>query len=334
MRVAILTANHIDKLRDVGDIHAHALHKHLTDSGHETDIIYLYSNLKSTNAVPIYKAIFKSYDFIYASSPKRLYAILCLFFSLVKFKNLNLSVFDSTLEPITSSSTAKMIFKFLYKNSLIRFISASKYQQKYIKKSLGINTPILYPCLLTFGYNKRSKTSTKTILFAGSTNNKKRGLDTILKAVSILRKKYPHIKIRILNKFKSSERWAEITPLLIRKYKLHNNVEQIGYVKHMANEYKKASVYVLPFNTTKYIPPLPFTMLEAMSFSVPVISSKIEAFREILPLENTIAPGDYKTLSTKISFILSKNMSVSLPKQFFPKETAKRFVELIGLKQK
>jgi len=97
----------------------------------------------------------------------------------------------------------------------------------------------------------------------------------------------------------------------------------------MPNEYKKSWVYVLPFRETLYIPPLPFTMIEAMSYSVPVVSTAMPQFKELLPKKYLIGPEDYKTLASKIDQIFSEKQSVSLPMNYFPEEIANEFIELV-----
>ncbi|RJQ27600.1 glycosyltransferase [Candidatus Parcubacteria bacterium] len=332
MNVAVLTKNNSNKLRDVGDINAKALYNNLKNLGVDAYLVYFKSDKKdSSRETSIWKALLQSYDIIYASSPKRVDSIFCILFALFHFRPLYISIFDSTLSPITKNYLSKTVFRLLYRTGIIKLFAVSKYQQKVLTESLNITPPILFPCLLSFGYNKSyRKTTPPTITFAGSTNNQKRGIDTLLLALNLLVKKHPDIRIRILNKFTKNERWSETAPQLIKKLKLEKFIKNVGYVKSMSNEYKKSWAYVLPFNETLYIPPLPFTMIEAMSFSVPVISSDIQAFRELLPSNHLIPPGDHHLLANKINEIISHKAKTSIPQQYYPENVSKEFLKLTG----
>lgn len=333
-KIAIIVKNYSSKIRDVGDINGLALYKNLNKLGVSVDLVYLNGESDDSESIISHKtALFRRYDVIYASSPKRYYALMCIFFSILHSKPLYISIFDSTLEPFTASTARRVFFKYIYQLGLVSLISSSRFQRKYIKKNLNIKTPLIYPCLLTFGYNNLIKKSGKVLLFAGSTNNQKRGIDTIIRALHIVKKKYPSVKLRILNKFSKDERWSEITENLISEYKLDRSIDQIGYVNDMAQEYIKARVYILPFNTTKYIPPLPFTMIEAMSFGVPVISSDIAELHELLKKDQLINPGDHEDLSKKVIDIFETKRAVQIDDSFFPERVARRFLKVVRIKE-
>lgn len=329
-KIAIIVRNNSDKLRDIGDINGKALQNQLINLGVSVKLVYLNSDKADTNnEISYFKGLFENFDIIYASSPKRFDALWCIIFSILHLKPLFISIFDFTLAPITQNPLGKPLFKILNKIGLVHIFAVSEYQKKLLVNTLNIRTEILLPCLLTFGYNKLySKPATPVITFAGSTNNQKRGIDTLLLAANLLIKTYPKLQVRILNKFSQNERWSEIAPDLIKELDLSKNVVNIGFVKSMSDEYKKSWAYVLPFNKTLYIPPLPFTMIEAMSFSVPVISTKIDAFKELLPTDSLIETGDYHALAEKLSSIIKHKTTIKVQDKFFPENVAKEFLKL------
>ena len=330
-RVAILTKTHTARLRDVGDINARGLLDNMP-KGYEADLVYLErsTSKKAKNTVSFWHALFRKYDAIYASSPKRYYAILCLVFAFSKAKPLYLSVFDSSIAPITTNKLGKILFLFLVKKKLLIPFSVSKYQQQFFGKKLGIKPPILYPCLTTYGERTKPKRKKPPIvLFAGSTNNEKRGLDTLLKAISLLVTEFPDLEVRILNKFSDNQRTGMSESKFADKLKIKKHITLVGFVPSMAREYEKTWVYVLPFKRTKFIPPIPFTIIEALSFGVPTVSTKLPHLAELLPKGSLVPTADPEGLAKAIRKGLKNRKPVALPPDFKPKRVAKEFGRLI-----
>jgi len=327
IKIAILIKNYTNNIRDVGDINGLALYKGLGMNGYTTHLVYLNTNRKpQEDIIPITRAIFNKYDVIYASSPKRFFGIMCILFSIIQLKKMYLSVFDSTIEP-AHKGIFGAIFKTLLRLKIIQILAVSKYQRNQIKRKLGYSAKILYPCLLKFGYNnKYQKSKNPTILFAGSTDNKKRGLETIIKACEIVAQTTPELKLIILNKFNQKERQNE--PIFNYR-KLSFEIENIGFAKKIEYYYKSSWLYVIPFNNSKYIPPIPFTFLEAMSYTLPVLTSNLPQFKEIVGKKYTIEPGDSQSLAKLMINIIINKESIALSNKYFPQRVVNKFILIV-----
>ena len=92
---------------------------------------------------------------------------------------------------------------------------------------------------------------------------------------------------------------------LINSYSLENIVEFIGWVsKDKKTEYfNKSDGYILP----SYNEGLPISILEAMSYELPIISTNVGGIPEIVDSNNgaLIEPGNKKQLKEAIFFAIN-----------------------------
>ena len=91
----------------------------------------------------------------------------------------------------------------------------------------------------------------------------------------------------------------------IEKYNLEEIIEYIGWVDDMAkiNCLQESHVYLLP----SYNEGLPISILEAMSYSMPIISTKVGGIPNVVSQTNgfLLKPGDKKALLDAISYFVS-----------------------------
>lgn len=324
-KIAIIVKNCSDKVTDVGDINGIALYRQLIKLGETIELIHFSGKCAEKKSTHIFRALFNRYDVVYVSSPKRYFGMFSLIFAFLQLKPLYISIFDKTLEPFIKNPT-NIIFKKLVRAKYFRPIAVSKYQKKLIDSIFDTKAPVLPPCLLTFGYNKKYKRKNPpTVLFAGSTDNTKRGLNILINACQKLAKKYKGLELVILNKFEQDNRTSVIK---IDKSKYDFKITEKGYTDNISEDYKKAWVYALPFQEDKYIPPIPFTFLEALSFCTPVISTKYEQFQELLPKSCMVPKANHKILAIAIDRILKTRKTAELDRLYFPQSVAKKFITI------
>lgn len=336
MKIAIIIRKYGNIFYETIDIHGEALASELRKQGHEVTILYLMkdNDFPGDNFhLPVHKALFRKFDVIYGSSPRRYHGLLCLLFSFIKLNPFYFSVFDAKIEPITENKLGKVIFKILYKLKMVRPFAMSETQKKYFFLKLGIDLPVLKPCLIKFNQNfgkKFVKSGQPSILFGGSFNDEKRGLGDLLEALVVIKKKYPEVKLIALNKYNY---FADPQNKFIKMAKslgLDSNVEFKGLIPNIDEEYSRAWVYTLPFNDFEYCPPLPFTIMEAMSFGCQIVSTQFDYLRDILPEDCLIPKSRPDLLAAKIMEKFAEPQDSSeLLKEFIPEKIAEIFLSLV-----
>jgi glycosyltransferase involved in cell wall biosynthesis len=229
-------------------------------------------------------------------------------------------------------------FIFLIKlgiNSRAQIITTSNYSKKNLIKILGSDKAISY-VYQSFNFHKTSSSNYKTpknyLLHIGSFE-KRKDLITLVKAFRLVDD--PNLKLvlagaQIING--NSQVLDEIKTFIVQN-KLEDKVILAGYVskEEASTLYKNARIYVFPSLDEGFGIPI----LEALSFSIPVICSDIDVFREIGDdYVDYFKVGDSISLSKKISSILkSENLkqknNISHLNKFSRKNFIKGFEEII-----
>ncbi len=136
----------------------------------------------------------------------------------------------------------------------------------------GIDISIFYP------ENNRDGKNI-TIVFTGRLTIDK-GVVILVKACSILFKKYPHVKLRIIGK----EHQIKIVNRLKKIAQKNNAIEMLEFVgqlegKELRNEYSKADIFAVP---SYYEGGPGFAYLEAMACGLPVIGCTGSGLKEVI----------------------------------------------------
>lgn len=204
-----------------------------------------------------------------------------------------------------------------------RLIVFSKFAFK-IHQKLGIppeKMQIIHPGLPKISYKKTDPVSSGgvNILFVGTWFERKGG-HLLLEAFKQLSKKYKNISLTIIGevpkkyKFsysssegaKATESRSEIESSRLRS----NNIEQLDFVsrdKLMREFFPKADIFVL-------VPPkvegFGFAVLEAMSFGIPVIVSRVCALPELVEDGKSgfiIKPGSIGELTDRLEILIGNS---------------------------
>ena len=220
-------------------------------------------------------------------------------------------------------------------NSRTQIITTSNYSKKNLIKILGSDKAISY-VYQSFNFHKTSSSNYITpknyLLHIGSFE-KRKDLITLVKAFRLVDD--PNLKLvlagaQIVNG--NSEVLNEIKTFIVQN-KLEDKVILAGYVsKDKASIlYKNARIYVFPSLDEGFGIPV----LEALSFSIPVICSDIDVFKEVGgEYVEYFRVGDFISLSKKITSILkSKNLkqknNIMHLNKFSRKNFIKGFEEII-----
>lgn len=144
----------------------------------------------------------------------------------------------------------------------------------------------------------------KDVLFLGSLG-KRKGVFDILQAAPAIFEKHPDARIVFAGAEESRGEKQRIDELC-REKQLDEKVAFIGVVtgKEKVNLFQSAMIYVLP----SYGENLPFSLLEAMSLGLPVVTTPVGAIPEIVKDgENgfLVEPGDVYALASSVNRLLS-----------------------------
>ena len=220
-------------------------------------------------------------------------------------------------------------------NSSTQIVTTSIYSKNNLIKIFRNNRNINF-VYQSFNFQKITSTNYKTpenyLLHIGSFE-KRKDLITLVKAFKLVDD--PKLKLvlagaQIING--NSEVFDEIKTFIIQN-KLESKVILAGYVsKKEANVlYKNASIYIFPSSDEGFGIPI----LEALSFSLPVICSEIDVFKEVGgDCVEYFKVGDSVSLSKKIISVLGsdklrQNDNTEHINKFSRKNFIKGFEEII-----
>ena len=193
-------------------------------------------------------------------------------------------------------------------NNGTQIITTSNYSKKNLIKILGSHRRINF-VYQSFNFHKTTSSNYKTpenyLLHIGSFE-KRKDLITLIKAFKLVDD--PNLKLvlagaQIING--NSEVLDEIKKFIVQN-KLKSKVILAGYVSKQEASvlYKNARIYVFPSLDEGFGIPI----LEALSFSIPVICSDIDVFKEIgREYVEYFKVGDSISLSKKIISVLDSD---------------------------
>jgi glycosyltransferase involved in cell wall biosynthesis len=220
-------------------------------------------------------------------------------------------------------------------NSRTQIITTSNYSKKNLIKILGSDKSISY-VYQSFNFHKTSSSNYITpknyLLHIGSFE-KRKDLITLVKAFRLVDDSNLKLVLagaKIING--NSEVLNEIKTFIVQN-KLEDKVILAGYVskEEASILYKNARIYVFPSLDEGFGIPV----LEALSFSIPVICSDIDVFKEVGgEYVEYFKVGDFISLSKKVTSILkSKNLkqknNIMHLNKFSRKNFIKGFEEII-----
>jgi glycosyltransferase involved in cell wall biosynthesis len=165
----------------------------------------------------------------------------------------------------------------------------------------------------------------KNSIFISSGAYSIKGLHILLKALSLLTSKYPHLKLYIplfensnstLRKYILGNEYNNYVQYLIRNFNLDSNIVFLPRLsaKEMANRFSKSHIFVLP----SFIENSPNSLGEAMQTGVPSVVSYCGGIGSIVKNRSSLLfpIGDYRMLAFQINRIFeSEELARDLSKK-------------------
>lgn len=210
------------------------------------------------------------------------------------------------------------------------FVCIGKMEKDLIKEFIpNAKTMITYPFIDKKTYkemlnkaNRIPNLESHSILIIGKNDAYYKGVDILVEAFKLVKKKWPDAELNIVGNMKNMEIYTKGV----------EGVNPLGYVKDLVSIIKKSALYVHPGRGDAF----PVSTLEAMLSGLPAIVSNATGTKEVVkklgcefivplnPKSLYIAINDYFMQSYQNKLILSKKAS-RLASQFKEKEIIAKF---------
>ncbi|HEY9640421.1 MAG TPA: glycosyltransferase family 4 protein, partial [Coleofasciculaceae cyanobacterium] len=136
--------------------------------------------------------------------------------------------------------------------------------------------------------------------------DKVKGVETLLRAIALLKPELPDLKLLIAGKpLIQQPQYQDFLKQLADQLNIADNVQFLGHVSQPAEVYQASNVVVVP---SIWSEPLGRTLLEAMACGVPVVASRVGGIPEVLADEfaqGLFEPGNAADLGVKLRHFLS-----------------------------
>jgi glycosyltransferase involved in cell wall biosynthesis len=182
-------------------------------------------------------------------------------------------------------------------------IALSEYWRSYFKDEMKCKNVAVVPNIIETPNEDHSirPTDICNFLFLGKICDNK-GIFDLIDVISKNKKKYVHR----MNLYIGGEGEVARLKKIISEYKLDDIIKYVGFVsgERKVELLNKSHVYILP----SYIEGLPISILEAMSYHLPVISTNVGGIPEILHdgVEGLVVePGNRREIAEAIDAIIS-----------------------------
>jgi glycosyltransferase involved in cell wall biosynthesis len=152
----------------------------------------------------------------------------------------------------------------------------------------------------------------------------RKGIETLLDALAILRRRGLSVRLRAVGQFESPDYESEIHDLALR-LGLQDIIEWPGFTSDITSELLAMDLFVLP---SLFGEGLPMAVLEAMSAGVPVVATNVEGIAEAVRQGQDgviVPPGDARALAQAIADVISGRWDWSAMRQSALERQAKFF---------
>ena len=235
---------------------------------------------KNGNPVCFNHSVWKLVKYIYAERPNFIYVIgfrISVLLRIFKLFSPRIKIIQGVRwNPCSNVLLDKIfrivekIFGFLLDGYIVNSDSARKTLFKLVKNKVSL----IYNGISEIPKLDEKKTSNKNIITVANLSDRK-GYQEYINAISIVIKIEPESQFLFIGKDNLN---GEIQRLIINK-KLENNVKYLGFKEKINHLLEESAIFVLP---SLYGEGCPTSILEAFSFSLPVVAYNIDGIPELV----------------------------------------------------
>ena len=252
----------------------------------------------------IFIFIFPFYRIIHIHLSEPVSAIRKSFYFLIAktFRKLIIIHFHSFSPETTLKSKYSWLYKILFSKADCVIVLSETWKretEEILENSSHVR--VLYnPSPNLASLNKENSAKESYILYAGTLNSRK-GYKDLIKAFSMVAKKHPEWKL-----FFAGNGEIQQAQELASELGIAEKVVFKGWVSgDKKNElFNKASIFCLP----SYAEGFPMAVIDAMAFSLPVVTTTVGGIMDVFENERDIlafSPGDIITLAEKLDNLIS-----------------------------
>ena len=255
---------------------------------------FIKSFLKFIYLLPNYKIIH-----IHLSEPVSAFRKIFFFIPALLFNKIIIIHFHSFSPDTTIRGKFKWLYRFLFNNS-DTVIVLSEYWKNEIQNSFGFTTTIsiiFNPCnFIPSPYiAKNEHLVNNYILFAGTLNARKGYID-LVKAFANISKNYPNWSL-----YFAGNGEINLAKKIVREYEVDDKTVFLGWIDGIEKNkiFSEASIFCLP----SYAEGFPMAVLDAMSYSLPVITTPVGGILDVFTSDEDILifpPGDVLLLTNHL----------------------------------
>lgn len=210
----------------------------------------------------------------------------------------------------THSFTRKIM---LYRKSMVYKLCTTVIANSSATKNDLVNNFFVNPKKIKVVYNSidtpediQATINSKKITFAGRIHPSK-GIDTLIKAMAVVVKKYPEVKLDIVGAFLKGETIKKYL-VLTKELDLENHINFLGWKSkpELLQCFKNSYFTVVPSVSEAF----GYVVIESFSVKTPVIGSNTGGIAEIIRDGKDgflFTPRDHKELAEKMMHLLSDN---------------------------
>ncbi|MCQ9210476.1 glycosyltransferase [Granulicatella seriolae] len=179
---------------------------------------------------------------------------------------------------------SKILYRIFFKLFKLIPVAISEKVKSSISKVYHVDSshiPLIYNGVLLADFNRKSNyeiTKNIEIVHVGRLSEPKNHV-TMIKAVQILKTKYPNLTLKLIGQGEKQEELSE----LVETLGLEKNIIFVGAVDDVRNFLLEADIFILP----SLWEGMPISLIEAMATGLPIIASDVGGIGEMISHEES-----------------------------------------------
>ncbi len=237
---------------------------------------------------------------IHFSEPPSAARKLCFFIPGLLLRKKIILHFHSFSTETTINSRFRPLYRFLFNKADMIFVLSESWKREVSSITTNRNIQVIYNPASPHSTRSQNLKRENTILFAGTLNERK-GFRDLIRSFASMSENAPEWKLTIAGNGE-----MESGKELAKELGIHEKVEFTGWIsgEQKENIFNKAGIFCLP----SYAEGFPMAVIDAISYSIPVITTPVGGILDVLTNEKdilTFDPGDQQALATCLTKLVN-----------------------------